>query len=83
MLSATKGDQLSYEGPQWQDGAFTKALLEGIVDAKADPWQSGEITILDLGSYIHKRVLVLTGQRQEPILSMPEGGVADFTVAAH
>jgi WD40 repeat protein len=83
VLSATKGDQLSYEGPQWQDGAFTKALLEGIVDAKADPWQSGEITILDLGSYIHKRVLVLTGQRQEPILSMPEGGVADFTVAAH
>jgi WD40 repeat protein len=83
VLSATKGDQLSYEGPQWQDGAFTKALLEGIVDAKADPAQSGEITILDLGSYVHKRVLVLTGQRQEPILSMPGGGVADFTVAAH
>jgi hypothetical protein len=83
VLSATKGNQLSYEGPQWQDGAFTKALLEGIVDAKADPWQSGEITILDLGSYVHKRVLVLTGQRQEPMLSMPGGGVADFTVAAH
>ena len=83
VLSASKADQLSYEGPQWQDGAFTKALLEGIVDAKADPAQSGEITILDLGSYVHKRVLVLTERRQEPTLSMPEGGVADFTVAAH
>jgi WD40 repeat protein len=83
VLSASKGDQLSYEGPQWQDGAFTKALLEGIVDAKADPARSGEITILDLGSYVHKRVLVLTERRQEPTLSMPEGGVADFTVAAH
>ena len=83
VLSASKGDQLSYEGPQWQDGAFTKALLEGIVDAKADPAQSGEISILDLGSYVHRRVLVLTERRQEPTLSMPEGGVADFTVAAH
>ena len=83
MLSASKADQLSYEGPQWQDGAFTKALLDGIVDGKADPAQSGEITILDLGSYVHKRVLVLTERRQEPTLSMPEGGVADFTVAAH
>jgi WD40 repeat protein len=83
VLSASKGDQLSYEGPQWQDGAFTKALLEGIVEAKADPAQSGEITVLDLGSYIHRRVLVLTERRQEPTLSMPEGGVADFTVAAH
>jgi uncharacterized caspase-like protein len=83
VLSASKGDQLSYESPQWQDGAFTKALLEGIVEAKADPAQSGEITVLDLGSYIHKRVLVLTERRQEPTLSMPQGGVADFTVAAH
>ncbi len=83
VLSASKGDQLSYESPQWRDGAFTKALLEGIVDAKADPAQSGEITILDLGSYVHKRVLVLTERRQEPTLSMPEGGFADFTVAAH
>jgi uncharacterized caspase-like protein len=83
VLSGAKGNQLSYESPEWQDGAFTKALLEGIVDAKADPAQSGEITVLDLGSYIHKRVLVLTEHRQEPTLSMPQGGVTDFTVAAH
>jgi WD40 repeat protein len=83
VLSASKGDQLSYEGPQWQDGAFTKALLEGIVDGKADSAQSGEITILELEIYVHKRVLVLTEKRQEPMLSMPGGGLADFTVAAH
>jgi uncharacterized caspase-like protein len=83
VLSAFKGDQLSYESSLWQDRAFTKALLEGIVEAKADPAQSGEITVLDLGSYIHKRVLVLTERRQEPTLSMPRGGVTAFTVAAH
>lgn len=83
VLSGSKGDQLSYESPLWRDGAFTKAVLEGIVDGKADPAQSGEITVFDLGSYIHKRVLVLTNRRQEPTLSMPEGGISDFAVAAH
>jgi len=83
VLSASKGDQLSWEDPKWGDGAFTTALLEGIVEAKADPAQSGEISVLDLGSYVHRRVLVLTSKRQEPLLSIPEGGVADFTVAKH
>jgi uncharacterized caspase-like protein len=83
VLSASKGDQLSYEDPRWRDGAFTTALLEGIVDAKADAAQSGEITLLNLSGYVTQRVRVLTDRRQEPMLLMPGGGVVDFAVASH
>ncbi|WP_301780640.1 caspase family protein [Caballeronia sp. SEWSISQ10-4 2] len=80
-LTAAKADQPSYEDAKWGDGAFTKALLEGIVDAKADPEQSGTITVLDLGRYVSKRVPVMTEQRQAPLFIMPTGGFEDFTLA--
>jgi WD40 repeat protein len=80
-LTAARADQLSFEDSKWGDGAFTKALLEGIVDAKADPEQSGTITVLDLGRYVSKRVPVMTEQRQAPVLLMPTGGFEDFTLA--
>jgi hypothetical protein len=83
VLTASSGDQLSYEDAQWGDGAFTKALLEGITEGKADPAQTGEITVFDLSSYVTKRVKVLTEQRQIPRLLMPSGGVEDFTIATH
>jgi WD40 repeat protein len=83
VLSASSGDQLSYEDAQWGDGAFTKALLEGVTEGKADPAQTGEITVFDLSSYVTKRVKVLTEQRQIPRLLMPSGGVEDFVIATH
>ena len=83
VLAASSGDQLSYEDAQWGDGAFTKALLEGVTEGKADPEQTGEITVFDLTSYVTKRVKVLTEQRQIPRLLMPSGGVEDFVIATH
>jgi WD40 repeat protein len=83
VLSASTGDQLSYEDPEWRDGAFTTALLEGIVDAKADAAQSGEITLLNLSGYVTQRVRVLTYRRQEPMLIIPGGGMVDFVLATH
>jgi hypothetical protein len=83
VLTASSGDQLSYEDAKWGDGAFTKALLEGITEGKADPAQTGEITIFDLSSYVTKRVKVLTEQRQIPRILMPAGGVEDFAIATH
>jgi WD40 repeat protein len=83
VLTASSGDQLSYEDATWGDGAFTKALLEGVAEGKADPAQTGEITVFDLSSYVTKRVKVLTEQRQIPRLLMPSGGVEDFAIATH
>jgi WD40 repeat protein len=83
VLTASSGDQLSYEDAKWGDGAFTKALLEGVTEGKADPAQTGEITVFDLSSYVTKRVKVLTEQRQIPRLLMPSGGVEDFAIATH
>ena len=83
VLTASSGDQLSYEDAKWGDGAFTKALLEGVTEGKADPAQTGEITVFDLSSYVTKRVKVLTEQRQIPRLLMPSGGLEDFVIATH
>lgn len=83
VLTASQGDQLSYENKDWGDGAFTKALLEGIVQAKADAAQTGDVTILNLGGYVTQRVRVLTERRQEPMFIMPGGSLVDFTVASH
>jgi WD40 repeat protein len=79
VLTASKGDQLSFEDSRWRDGAFTKALLDGIVNEEAGSPQSPDITVLELGSYVTKRVRALTDQRQTPLLMT--GGVEDFPVA--
>jgi uncharacterized caspase-like protein len=81
VLSASKNDEPAYESSDWQDGAFTTALLEGIGQSKADPGKTGQITVLDLGSYVSKRVRSLTQERQTPLLSTPSGGIEDFVVA--
>jgi WD40 repeat protein len=83
VLTASSGDQLSYEDARWGDGAFTKALLEGVTEGKADPAQTGEITVFYLSGYVTKRVKDLTDQRQIPRLLMPSGGGEDFAIATH
>jgi WD40 repeat protein/predicted XRE-type DNA-binding protein len=82
-MTSSSGHQVSLEKVEWGDGAFTKALLEGIVEARADAAQTGEITMLGLGSYVSQRVRSLTGQAQTPIFISPEVGLQDFSIALH
>jgi uncharacterized caspase-like protein len=78
VFAASSGQQYSAESPAWGNGAFTKALLEGI-RGKADFNNTGRITINMLDLYISERVKFLTEGQQTPTTTKPKT-IADFPV---
>jgi hypothetical protein len=79
VYAASSGGQLSQESPRWGNGAFTKALVEGL-RGKADYGQTGRITVSTLEHYISERVRALTREEQVPSLARPLT-LPDFLVA--
>jgi len=79
VFSSSTGRQYSLEDPAWGNGAFTKALIEGM-DGAADYQKSGRITHNMLGLYVSERVKTLTRGQQSPVKHAPTG-VADFPLA--
>lgn len=80
VFAASTGRQYSLEKPEWQNGAFTKALVEG-VKGKADTRHTGRVTFKMLDLYISERVKELTRGEQTPTTGVP-GTVEDFPIAA-
>nr|VFJ59607.1 MAG: WD40-like Beta Propeller Repeat [Candidatus Kentron sp. DK] len=70
VFASSSGRQFSYEDPDWGNGAFTKALVEGI-GGKANYMKDGRITINQLDLYLSERVKELTGGRQTPTTNKP------------
>jgi WD40 repeat protein len=79
VFTASTGRQSSLEDPAWGNGAFTKAVVEGL-GGKADFQKSGRITLKGLDFYVAERVKELTGGRQSPV-SIAPNGVPDFPIA--
>ncbi|GFK92242.1 hypothetical protein NNJEOMEG_00064 [Fundidesulfovibrio magnetotacticus] len=79
VFSAATGQQFSYERPEWGNGAFTKALVEGL-SGKAPRDAEGAITFKALDLYVDQEVRRLTGSDQTPVTAVPVG-VPNFTVA--
>lgn len=79
VFASSTGNQYSLENAKWGNGAFTKALIEGI-GGKADYLGKGKITINMLSLYISERVKELTGGKQTPTTAKPNT-VPDFPVA--
>ncbi len=79
VFSSSTGSQYSYEDPAWGNGAFTKALLEGL-EGKAAVGESGRVTINMLDLYLSERVKELTGGKQTPTTTKPPN-VPDFPIA--
>lgn len=79
VFAASTGRQFSLEKAEWGNGAFTKALVEGI-NGKADYIGKGTITINMLDLYISERVKELTKGQQTPTTTKPQT-VPDFPVA--
>lgn len=71
VISSSTGAQTSLESPLWNNGAFTKALREGLAGA-ADPQQTGRITTENLEAFLRARVADLTGGRQTPVAATSE-----------
>lgn len=79
VFSSSTGRQYSLEDRAWGNGAFAKAVIEGLSGA-ADIQKSGRITFKMLDLYVSDRVKELTKGAQSPVTQAP-GGVPDFPLA--
>jgi hypothetical protein len=84
VFTASTGRQTSQENATWGNGAFTKAVIEGLgmpgKKAAADYRGDGKITTSALDLYVSERVKVLTGGNQSPVMIRPPT-VPDFPIA--
>ena len=69
-FASSSGRQLSYESAEWGNGAFTKAVVEGLT-GKADLFDNGYVTTSGLAAYVSDRVSKLTRGRQTPAIGRP------------
>lgn len=79
VFASSTGKQYSLEDKKWSNGAFTKALVEGM-GGKADYQGRGRITINMLDLYLSERVKQLTRGKQTPTTTKPQT-ISDFPVA--
>ena len=71
VLASSTGSESSLESEQWQHGAFTMALLEGIA-GKGLHYDPGIVTIDELNVYVKRRVKELTEGLQHPVDLKPK-----------
>ena len=79
VLASSTGKQFSLEDRIWGNGAFTKALVEGL-SGQADLKKRGRITHKMLDFYVSDRVDELTNGKQTPVNPSPQG-VPDYAIA--
>ncbi len=80
VFGSSTGRELSIESGEWGNGAFTKALVEGIAQGKAALLKTGSITLSELDAYVADRVKELTGGRQHPVMAKP-ATITNFPIA--
>jgi hypothetical protein len=76
IISAGGRGEEVIEKAEWGHSAFTKNLLTGLRDSKADTDSDGIITAQELGTYLQKKVTIDSDNRQTPktrSLSSDEG----------
>lgn len=79
VMASTRAGHEAWESARWDNGVFTKALLEGI-GGKADNG-TGSITLRMLSGYLRNRVRELTQDGQEPVCTILSGA-EDFELIA-
>ncbi|MFM2067957.1 MAG: hypothetical protein RLZZ584_2866 [Pseudomonadota bacterium] len=80
VFSGSAPRQESLEDPVWGNGAFTKAVVEGL-SGRADFRREGVVTHKGLDYYVADAVRNLTAGKQTPVTAVPSG-VADFPIAS-
>lgn len=76
VMAAATGQQASIEDAAWQNGAFAKAVIEGL-SGRADARKTGRVTVNMLDLYVSERVRELTEGSQTPATAKPST-IADF-----
>jgi uncharacterized caspase-like protein len=80
VFASSTGRQVSVENSELGNGAFTRAIVEGLELGKADLLGNGLITTSSLDTFVESRVRELTGGVQNPVMERaPEE--PDFAIA--
>lgn len=66
VISAAGGKEYALESNEWNNGVFTYAMLEGLTTYNADRDKDQQVSVSELKAYIFKRVIELTGGKQNP-----------------
>jgi WD40 repeat protein len=75
VFASCTGGQVSLERPEWENGAFTEALLEALAGkARRD---GDRLLVTDIANYVKPRVWELTGGAQTPVVLYPQGRFTD------
>jgi WD40 repeat protein len=80
MYASSTGREVSYESADWQNGAFTEALLS-ILDDPNTYGPDGKLSISELDEGLSERVEQLTEGRQNAVMTKP-GAVKRFFIAS-
>ncbi len=78
VFASSTGQEESEEKAEWGNGAFTKALIEGL-GGKADFMRAGRVTYAALNLFLSEEVTRLTQGRQRPVFISPRG-IPDFAL---
>jgi len=79
IMTASTGRGYSIENKSWGHGAFTKAMIEGLGNARADFNHNSTISIKEIDLYVTDRVKELTNGKQKPTTIIPES-IPDFAL---
>ncbi|MEA3207973.1 MAG: hypothetical protein QOE70_1030 [Chthoniobacter sp.] len=79
VFTSSTGRQVSLELAEEKNGAFTKAIVEGL-EGQADLLRTGKITVASLEAFVAERVKELTEGQQSPTVAKPQT-VPDFPIA--
>lgn len=79
VFASSTGQEESEEKDEWGNGAFTKAVIEGLA-GKADFTRAGRVTYAALNLFVSEEVIRLTEGRQRPVFISPRG-IPDFALA--
>jgi WD40 repeat protein len=79
IMTATTANGYSLEDDAWQNGAFTRAFLDGIDGMEADYNQDNTVSIKEIDLFVTMRVKELTDGEQKPTTIMPDS-IPDFAI---
>jgi hypothetical protein len=72
VFASSRGEEQSYEDPQWKNGAFTKAIIQGLTLGRADADKNHIVTLHELHTFVSKEVATIVkkvkNRPQNPVL---------------
>ncbi len=80
MYASSTGREVSFESAEWENGAFTEAVLS-ILDDPNIYGSDGKLSISELDEALTERVEELTEGRQNAVMTKP-GAVKRFFIAS-